>query len=57
MWALGYKAGIRIRWYTPLLCRLFGKRYVDPSNGVRTYTFRGVTLLDCRAAANGSKEE
>lgn len=45
IYALGYRAGIKIHWYTPLLCRIFGKKQTDPSNGVRIYTYRGVTLL------------
>lgn len=44
-WALGYASGIRVRWYTPLLCRFFGELFVDPRNGVRIYTFGGVSLL------------
>ena len=47
-WALGYKHGPRIHWYTPFLCRLLGKLFVDPSNGVRVYTYRGVSLLICK---------
>lgn len=47
-WAIGHAGGIRIHWYTPILCRFFGKRFIDPSNGVRMYTFRGVSLLICK---------
>lgn len=47
-WALGYSAGIKIHWYTPILCRLLGEKRIDPSNGVRVYTFRGVSLLICK---------
>lgn len=44
-WALGYRAGIKIRWYTPFMCRLFGKFQLDKSNGVKVYTHKGVSLL------------
>ena len=45
MIGLGYAASIRVRWYTPILCRLLGELFVDPSNGVRMYTYRGVSLM------------
>jgi hypothetical protein len=45
MFGLGYSSSIRVRWYTPILCRLFGDLQTDPTNGVRVYTYRGVSLM------------
>lgn len=44
-YALGYSSKIKIRWYTPLMCRFFGKYQIDKSNGVKVYTYKEVSLM------------
>jgi hypothetical protein len=56
-WALGYRSGIRIHWYTPLLCRLLGDLHTDQQNGCRAYTFKGVTLIIPRIDTGASAEK